>query len=340
MAKKLSICIATFNRANFIGETLDSIVGQLEPGVEIVIVDGASSDKTAEVIEGYRSKCADIRYHREPINSGIDQDYDKAVGYASGEYCWLMTDDDVLCPGAITKVLSAIESGSKLIVANWQVRNADFSSVLIERNLKILRDVQYDRVETERFFVEAGHHLSFIGCVIIKRALWAARDRASYYGTLFVHVGVILQTPPIDEIRVIADPIVVIRYGNAMWTPRGFEIWMFKWPGLVWSFPMFSPEAKKKICAREPWRNVRNLLIYRATGAYSTAEFKRLLLPRMGARQRYFAYLISVFPGGLVNLVAAIAAIFTRASRMARYDLTRSGHAGPISRMLLRAFSG
>ena len=42
----LSICIATYNRADFIGETLDSIIRQLTDEVEIVVVDGASTDAT------------------------------------------------------------------------------------------------------------------------------------------------------------------------------------------------------------------------------------------------------------------------------------------------------
>ena len=49
----LSICIATYNRANFIGETLDSIILQLTEDVEVVIVDGASTDNTREVVESY-----------------------------------------------------------------------------------------------------------------------------------------------------------------------------------------------------------------------------------------------------------------------------------------------
>ena len=46
----LSICIATLNRGNFIGETLDSILSQITPEIEIVIIDGASTDNTEEVI--------------------------------------------------------------------------------------------------------------------------------------------------------------------------------------------------------------------------------------------------------------------------------------------------
>src|SRR3990172_8001177 len=101
---KLSVCIATFKRATFIGETLESILGQVEPGVEVVVVDGASPDDTEEVVRRLAVAHSGLRYHREPVNSGVDADYDKAVGYAQGEYCWLMTDDDVLVPGAIARV--------------------------------------------------------------------------------------------------------------------------------------------------------------------------------------------------------------------------------------------
>jgi len=58
---RLSICIATRNRADFISETLDSIVGQIETGVEIVIVDGASSDETPKVLGRYLAQAAPPR---------------------------------------------------------------------------------------------------------------------------------------------------------------------------------------------------------------------------------------------------------------------------------------
>ena len=48
------------------------------------------------VLERYLEPGRPLRYFRESVNSGVDRDYDKAVGYASGEYCWLMTDDDLL----------------------------------------------------------------------------------------------------------------------------------------------------------------------------------------------------------------------------------------------------
>src|SRR6266571_3092358 len=101
---RLSICIATYNRADVIGETLESILPQLREGVELVVVDGASPDATESDVNSYFSGRSDCRYVRLPTKGGVDQDYCLAVEYAKGQYCWLMTDDDILKPNAIDRV--------------------------------------------------------------------------------------------------------------------------------------------------------------------------------------------------------------------------------------------
>ncbi|MEJ1958886.1 MAG: glycosyltransferase [Nitrosomonadales bacterium] len=50
------------------------------------MVDGASPDSTPEIMAKYLSRYPSIRYYREQENSGVDKDYDKALGYATGEY--------------------------------------------------------------------------------------------------------------------------------------------------------------------------------------------------------------------------------------------------------------
>jgi len=334
---KLSICLATYNRGKFIGETLDSILGQMRPNVELVVVDGASPDNTAEVMAKYALRYPQIRYHREPENSGVDKDYDKAVGHARGEYCWLMTDDDLLQPHAIERVLVALEKTPELVVVNAEIRNANLSGVLQSRRWPIAEDRQYEAGDSAAFFTEAGDYLSFIGGVIINRKCWLARDRASYYGTLFIHFGVIFQHEPISKVYAIAEPLVVIRYGNAMWTSRGFEIWMFKWPKLVWSFSDFSNEDKEKICALEPWRNLRRLLFLRATGAYSFTEFHTHISPRLSGISWLQALFISHFPAKLANILyAGYFATTNRADHMAWYELLRCSCATGLSRAITK----
>jgi abequosyltransferase len=337
---KLSICIATFKRGQFIGETLHSILDQLIPGVEIVVVDGASPDDTPEVMARYAAANPEIRYFREPVNSGIDGDFDKAVGYAKGEFCWLMSDDDLLCPGALATVIESLDDKNDLVIVNAEVRNANLSELLEEKRLAFDADKVYRAADRENFFAETTSYLSFIGCVVIRRSCWMARERKAYYGSLFIHVGVIFQNPPLDNVKVIAKPKIIIRYGNAMWAPRSFEIWSFMWPGLIWSFPDFSEGAKRKVCRREPWRSAKALFHYRALGAYSPYGFKKIWQQDIGKLEKIGFYLLSIFPASLANIVmVAYFASLSRPPQLALHDLLISRNAGILSRLIARVLA-
>src|SRR4030042_4622527 len=107
----ISSCIATYNRGQFIGETLDSIVPQLADDVELLVVDGASTDNTENVVRRYIDRDFRVRYVRLPAKGGVDQDYCRAAELARGDFCWLFTDDDLLKPGAVAAVKAAINEG-------------------------------------------------------------------------------------------------------------------------------------------------------------------------------------------------------------------------------------
>lgn len=341
LAPKLSICIATYNRGNFIGETLDSILAQMEPGVELLVVDGASLDDTPEVMRHYQSQYPGLRYFREKVNSGIDRDYDKAVGYAEGEYCWLMSDDDLLRPGAVRTVLSNLELGNDLIVVNAEIRNADLSELLLDRRVKVYLDKRYGPSDREQFFIDTANYLGFIGCVVIKRSFWLSRDRASFYGTMFIHVGVIFQRPGIETATMIAKPFITIRDGNATWSARTFEVWSMKWPDLIWSFPDFSDEAKRAICPREQWRRFKFLFYLRAMGAYSLTEFYKHLSDRARGKTRVMAFLSAACPGALANFIVVFYYVFLkRSAHLPLYDVLLSRHAAWPSRLIVYVFGG
>lgn len=298
----LSICIATLNRGAFIGATLDSIISQVNEEVEIIIVDGASTDNTEEIVKNYQKKFSQLRYVRLSVKGGVDQDYCRAVELAEGKYCWLFTDDDILKPGAIQAVLAAMQHDYGLILVNAEVRDATLSKALKDRCLHFMNNRTYQTRDFERFYVDVAAYLSFIGCVVIKRSLWNEREKEQYFGTVFVHVGVIFQQPFCGDILVLVEPLISIRYGNALWTSKSFEISLFKWPELIWSFP-FSESSMRQVCEREPWRSLTALMIYKARGAYSLKEFRILLTPHMRSHiKRFLAIAIAQFPGFLLNL--------------------------------------
>jgi len=335
----LSLCIATLNREKYIGQTLASIVPQLSARVELVIVDGASTDDTPAIVKSFADGSPHVRYHRLPTNSGIDRDFDTAVSLCNGDYGWLMTDDDLLVPDAIARVLKSLAESPQLLVVNARIMTADLSKVLQTRRLDIDEDSTYLSGDMERLFEMTADYLSFIGAVVIERKVWMERERAPFFGTLFVHVGVIFQGPPLTKAMVIAEPLILIRYGNAMWTPRGFEIWMFKWPKLVWSFTSFSTRAKASVCAAEPWRSTRSLLSMRANGAYSTVEYERFLRQHAVGAGRMIAKVIASVPASIANSLAVLFWLLgPRKLGTGIYDIARSRHAGWLGRWCEKTF--
>lgn len=299
---QLSFCIATLNRAAFIGETLDSIIDQATDEVEIVIVDGASTDNTEEVIRSYQTRFPRINYLRLAEKGGVDQDYSRAVALAQGDFCWLMSDDDILYPGAIAAVLAATRRSHDLIVVNATVRNFDFSESIENQRLPFTEDRVYPPGDMDRLLAETATYMTFIGCVVIRRSVWEERDKTSYFGTEFIHVGVIFQKALDGGALAIAHPWIAIRAGNAAWTSRYFQIWAFKWPNLIWSFPDYADEVKNQVCPQAPWRSPKILLVLRAKGAFGNREYQRFLADQpMSARQRWMTRGIALFPGWLLN---------------------------------------
>ncbi|MBU1299221.1 MAG: glycosyltransferase [Proteobacteria bacterium] len=323
---RLSICIATYNRGQFIGETLDSILGQMEPGVELIVVDGASPDNTPDVMAQYLSRHPEIRYYREQENSGVDCDYDKAVGYANGDYCWVFPDDDLLKPGAIKRVLDACRQRFVCVLVDAEVCSPDFSKQLLRKRLEYEKDQVYKPKDFRKLFVDTVNKLSFIGSVVMRRDVWLDRERQAYYGSFFVHVGVIFQTPLPGDTLVIAEPQISIRYGNSSWTSRSFEIWMFKWPQVIWSLKSVLDIDKKKIVSPEPWRDFKNLILLRAKGAYTFSEYEKFLKHKVsGKMEAPFFWFLSVVPGKFVNLIACLyVIIFVKAKAFTLADLRSS----------------
>jgi abequosyltransferase len=302
--KILSICVATYNRADLIGETLGSILPQTTDKVEVLVVDGASTDDTEYVVKRYQTKYPELRYVRLPVKGGVDQDFDRSIELANGEYCWLFSDDDILKPGAIETVLEAIKNQYSLVVVNSEIRNLDLSQRLADRKLKRTSNCIYEdnAAEKERFFSEIADYLTFIGGVVIRRKIWLSRNRSKYYGSRFIHVGVIFQSPMPGKVLVIAKPLIEIRLGNAEWSSLGFEIWMFKWPGLIWSFDNYSDVSKQSVCRKNPWQRLHTLIYYRAIGVYSLNEYSKWLknLLNTGWR-RFVAQMIAQIPRSFAN---------------------------------------
>lgn len=89
----VSVIITTFNRANKVGKTIDSVLSQDYPNIEIIVVDDCSSDNTQSVME--RDYSEKVTYVRHKENKGVQFASNTGYKYAKGEYLAFIGDDDV-----------------------------------------------------------------------------------------------------------------------------------------------------------------------------------------------------------------------------------------------------
>jgi len=243
---QLSICIATFNRVAFLKETLEHLMAQVTSACEIVVSDNASTDDTAAVMAELAKRCAAVRYVRQPTNVGLDRNFDHAVEHARGEYCWLFSDDDLPRPGAVARVLATLDRSVSVVFTNIEFRSFDMTSILCESAMRVRADTLYDANELDRLFCDVDLARVYVGNIIIRRELWRSRSRQQYYDSMFLHVGVVYQSPLPQGAWVVAEPLVSYRMAN----PKAYsaeldEIWLHRWPAVVRSLAL--SEKTKRI---------------------------------------------------------------------------------------------
>ena len=101
---KVSICIPTYNRKDYLKETLDSILAQTYKDYEIVIVDDGSTDGTRDMI---KKLPIPVTYHWQP-NAGEPAARNKLLELAKGEFITFIDSDDLLFPYAIEQLLETL----------------------------------------------------------------------------------------------------------------------------------------------------------------------------------------------------------------------------------------
>jgi len=91
--QKISIIIVTLNVDGVLQNCLDSIYRQSYPAIEIVIMDGKSSDGTIEILKANDAKIACWRSEKD---GGIYEAMNKALDYITGDWVYFLGADDVL----------------------------------------------------------------------------------------------------------------------------------------------------------------------------------------------------------------------------------------------------
>lgn len=130
---KISIITITYNSAATLPRALESVRSQTYGDIEHIIVDGASTDGTVEIIKNYSKGPSDkvpstkeVRWVSEP-DGGIYDALNKGIRMATGDVIGFLHSDDVLySPDSIGQIAAAFESsGADVVYGDLEYRHGD-----------------------------------------------------------------------------------------------------------------------------------------------------------------------------------------------------------------------
>jgi len=131
----ISIIIPTYNRADLIKITLDSVFAQNYPHCEIIVVDNCSTDDTAEVLQPLID-AGEIRFIRHEQNLGRSQS--RNTGFENARYDWVMflDSDDLLAEGALSFLASKVRDYPQAGIIGGSYLNIDENGKQINYAIK------------------------------------------------------------------------------------------------------------------------------------------------------------------------------------------------------------
>ncbi len=106
----VSIIMPSWNTANFIAESIQSVINQTYTNWELIIVDDCSTDNTDEVVASFKDER--IRYFKNEVNSGAALTRNRAIREARGEYIAFLDSDDLWLPEKLEKMLSFMKENN------------------------------------------------------------------------------------------------------------------------------------------------------------------------------------------------------------------------------------
>ncbi len=105
----VTVYLVNRNYGRFLRQAIDSVLSQDYPAVEIVVVDDASDDCSADVLADFE-RDSRIRIIRQADNRGLTSSCNVAIGAAHGEFAMRLDADDYLHPAAVSAMVSALAS--------------------------------------------------------------------------------------------------------------------------------------------------------------------------------------------------------------------------------------
>lgn len=148
---KISLVTPSFNQAQYIAKTIDSVLTQRgEFELEYRVIDGGSTDGTLDILRGYGGR---LEWQSEADRGQVDA-INKGLKAMTGDVVGWLNSDDVLLPGALARVAAAFEQGPKTEWVHGRCTIIDADDREVRRWISVYKDYRSRHHTFENFLTE------------------------------------------------------------------------------------------------------------------------------------------------------------------------------------------
>lgn len=129
MQPRISIITITYNSEKTLDRAIRSVLSQDYPNLEYIIVDGASTDSTLDIVRQYEGR---LKWYSEP-DTGISNAFNKGIMLSTGDIIGIINSDDGLLPGALKALASVYNKETDVYRGNVVLWKEDTNTKVIEK---------------------------------------------------------------------------------------------------------------------------------------------------------------------------------------------------------------
>lgn len=231
---KLTIAVPTYNRCKLLKVALDSIIAQWRDDIEVYVSDNASSDGTEEMMKEYCAKYP-IQYVRNSENLGADRNFLNCFRMGKGKYVHLLSDDDLLLPGAVERIIRYIEKEPDYINLNSYTYFTDVFDPEDRKPPRIKLEKDLITLDKKEYMRHIGCYITYVSAIVIRRSLFLQVDNPEkYMGTFFLQSHILFDMLRDNDSKVIItkDACIAAKNNNSGGMNL-YEVWVKQYKKLL-----------------------------------------------------------------------------------------------------------
>lgn len=173
----VSIFVITYNSSAYIKETLDSILTQTYPNIELIISDDCSTDNTVEICENWlkenRDKFKRTKLVVAPLNKGVAPNCNQAIREVNGEWIKGLSGDDKLLPNSIQDYVDYVSNNPECDIVFGKLHFFGKDNTHVEYVKKyyydLFKEIQNPKDQYKRYL--RRHYIPGPG-LFFRKSLW------------------------------------------------------------------------------------------------------------------------------------------------------------------------